>query len=161
MDSYAAYLTTISNPPNLSMQASMHAFTVSRTRTSHSRPKHRSCQPCICCILFSIVRPTAATLSPWLKAALTSDRPMWPVAPKTSHIFCVGGFVSEGGSVLVGRCSFGLRSRREFGERTAGELAIGVVGRRARGRRASHHRGSGVRGFGSQDGNPDGLGRSQ
>jgi hypothetical protein len=132
-DSYAAYLTTISSPPNLDTQASMHAFTVARTRTSHSNPRHLSCQFCICCIVFSIVRPTAATLSPCMSADFTSDRPMCPVAPKMSHVFWIGGLVSDGGSVEEGRCSFGLLARRELGERTAGELAIGVSRLRARG----------------------------
>jgi hypothetical protein len=52
---------------------------------------------------------------------------MWPVAPKTSHVFWVGGLVSEGGSVEEGRRSFGLLARRVLGERTAGELAIDDV----------------------------------
>ena len=29
------------------------------------------------------LRPTAVTRSEWARAALTTERPMWPVAPKT------------------------------------------------------------------------------
>lgn len=32
-----------------------------------------------------------------------SDRPMWPVAPKMSHTFGLGGLVEEGGLVVAGR----------------------------------------------------------
>lgn len=35
---------------------------------------------------------------------------MWPVAPKISHTFCLGGFVELGGSVVDGSWSFGLVS---------------------------------------------------
>lgn len=99
------------------MLCCMTSSTVLRTRTSHSRPRQRSCQPCICCMLFSFVRPTAVTLSPWLRAAFTSERPMWPVAPNTIHVFCLGGFVGLGGSVVDGSESLGLLSnkRREEG----------------------------------------------
>ena len=126
--SYAAYLTTMSTLPNVAMQASMQAFTVSRTRTSHSNPKHRSCQPCICCMVFSIVLPTAATLSPWLNAVLTSDLPICPVAPKMSQFFCVVGLFSSGGAVDAGRCSLGLFARSDLGERTTGLLAEAMRG---------------------------------
>ena len=54
-------------------------------------------------MVFSIVRPTAVTLSPCESAHLASERPMWPVAPNMSQTFGVGGFVSEGGSVVAGR----------------------------------------------------------
>ena len=38
------------------------------------------------CILESVsvkLRPTAVTRSLWARAALTTERPIWPVAPKT------------------------------------------------------------------------------
>jgi hypothetical protein len=55
------------------------------------------------------------------------DRPMCPVAPKTSHTFGVGGLVAEGGSVVAGRTSLGsfwkeLEVRRWVG------LGLGDVG---------------------------------
>ena len=47
---------------------------------------------------------------------------MCPVAPKMSHVFCVAGLVSLGGSVAAGRWSLGLAARRVVGERTVGLL---------------------------------------
>ena len=38
------------------------------------------------CMLESVsvrLRPTAVTRSEWARAALTTERPIWPVAPKT------------------------------------------------------------------------------
>ena len=68
----------------------MTASTVSRTRTSQSRPRlFVGCQFCMAERVFSKVRPTAVTLSPWASAALAIERPMWPVAPK------IWGEVSE------------------------------------------------------------------
>lgn len=40
-------------------------------------------QDCMAGMESEWVRPTAVTRSPWERAALTMERPMWPVAPKT------------------------------------------------------------------------------
>ena len=67
--------------------------TVERTRTSQRRGRygHGSEEGLgeaeeRDCMLESVsvkLRPTAVTRSEWARAALTTERPMWPVAPKT------------------------------------------------------------------------------
>ena len=41
---------------------------------------------------------------------------MWPVAPKTSQVFWVGGLSGPGGRVELGRCKRGLEARRAVGD---------------------------------------------
>ena len=115
------------------------ASTVSGTLISHNNPRQFTCHPSIFCIVCSNVRPTAVTLSPWLRADFTSERPMWPVAPKTwysisnvhrqegiavlltIHTFCVAGFVSLGGSHVAGRCSL------DTAEDTDGDRSVSAI----------------------------------
>lgn len=81
----------ISTRPQCAIDFLITASTVSRTRTSHRRPRQFLDDTCVelvdqFCMLsreFSKVRPTAETRSLWVRAALTTERPIWPEAPKT------------------------------------------------------------------------------
>lgn len=79
------YFTMTSTLPQWAMLFCITLSTVSLTRTSHSM--HRQSFSCshwfICSMVFSCVHPTAVHLSPCDSRARTSERPMWPVAPKT------------------------------------------------------------------------------
>lgn len=71
-----AYFTMMSIRPQCLMLFLTTASTVSCNRTSHSRPKQRSCHLCICSNVFSSSLPTAVTLSPCDRAVRTRERPM-------------------------------------------------------------------------------------
>jgi hypothetical protein len=103
--------------PHCSMLFCITVSTVSLTLTSQSNPRQLfSCHLFICSTVFSCVHPTAVHLSPCAMTARTRERPMWPVAPKTIHFFWMGGFLSEGGSQVAGRCRPG-RCETAAGER--------------------------------------------
>lgn len=114
-----AYFAMISILPQCANVSCSTLSTVSRRRTSHNDPTHRSCQPDICSRVFSPCLPTAVTLSPWESAVRTMERPIWPVAPKTSHTACLAGFVSVGGSQEDGRWSFVAAPLVEAGDDAA------------------------------------------
>jgi len=123
------------------------ASTVERTRTSQRRARYGESEGCelgggdvagveneeredagckfaILSTVSSNVLPTAVTRSLWARAALTTERPMWPVAPKTTHTRCSGGFCEPGGLQERGSCSLELEEAEE-GESSGveGELA--------------------------------------
>jgi hypothetical protein len=84
----SSYFAIMSTWPQWSMLFRMTWSTVFLTRTSHSRPKQfLSCHLFICSTVFSCDQPTAVHWSPCDKAARTSDRPIWPVAPNIYTIY--------------------------------------------------------------------------
>lgn len=110
--------------PQYSSVLSNTSLIVSLTLTSHTSPWQFWCHPDILASsLGTFLLPTAVTRSPRVSATRQIERPRWPVAPntffvqqnalsfsslpplarRTSHTACFGGFKADGGSQEAGR----------------------------------------------------------